>query len=84
MKNLYVKRGIEGVDDRRAFLKLAGYGALGLMAGSYLPIFSPSAHGLTKEASLNTAETGFMPDLDLTLAPQADEVAMFPGTPTQV
>ena len=84
MKNLYVKRGIEGVDDRRAFLKLAGYGALGLMAGSYLPIFSPSAHGLTKEASLNTAETGFMPDLDLTLVPQADEVAMFPGAPTQV
>ena len=37
MKNRYVKTEIEGVNDRREFLKLAGYGTLGLIAGSYLP-----------------------------------------------
>lgn len=84
MKSQYLKTGIEGVNGRREFLKLAGYGALGLMAGSYLPMVSPSAYGLNQEAPLKTAETGFKPDLDLTLVPQADEVAMFPGAPTQV
>jgi FtsP/CotA-like multicopper oxidase with cupredoxin domain len=84
MKNRYVKTGIESVDDRRKFLKLAGYGTLGLFTGSYLPLFRPSAYGLTQEASLNTAETSFTPDLDLTLVQQPDEVAILPGNPTRV
>ena len=61
MKSQYLKTGIEGVNGRREFLKLAGYGALGLMAGSYLPMVSPSAYGLNQEAPLKTAETGFKP-----------------------
>jgi len=70
--------------NRREFLKLAGYGTLGLIAGSSFPLFSPSAYGLDQEASLNTAKTGFKPDLDLTLVPQVDEAAILPGGPTRV
>ena len=84
MKSQYLKTGIESINGRRDFLKLAGYGALGLIAGGYLPMFSPSAYGLTQQVSLNTTETVFKPDLDLTLVPQAEEVAILPGSPTRV
>ena len=72
---------VEVGSNRREFLKLAGYGTLGLMAGGVLPFLTPSAAG----QSQNTISgTGFAPDLDISLVSQPDEVAIFPGESTRV
>lgn len=84
MKKQYTKPEGEVGNSRREFLKLAGYGTLGLIAGGYLPIFNASAAGLTQDVALKPAKTGFKPDLDISLVSQADEVAIFPGAFTRV
>ena len=72
---------VEVGSNRREFLKQAGYGTLGLMAGGVLPFLTPSAAGQSQN---NISGTGFVPDLDISLVSQADEVAIFPGESTRV
>ena len=67
--------------DRRLFLKLAGYGTLGLIADGIWPRPSRSALGQRPEA-VPGAE--FSPDLDISLTSGPDEVAVFPGASTRV
>ena len=67
--------------SRRQFLKMAGYGTLGLISGGFLPLLNHSATGQPPEAA---PEAVFSPDLDISLTARPDEVAVFPGTTTQV
>jgi FtsP/CotA-like multicopper oxidase with cupredoxin domain len=67
--------------DRREVLKLAGYGALGLIANPILPFANLSA---TSQQGASLPETGFQPDLDLSLIAQPEALTIFPGEPTQV
>jgi len=67
--------------DRRQVLKLAGYGALGLIANPILPFTNLSA---ASQQSASLLETGFQPDLDLSLIAQPDALEIFPGDPTRV
>jgi hypothetical protein len=81
MKNPNTTMGFPNGNSRRQFLKLAGYSALGLMANGFRPILD------SLEARQNPEkipETGFIPDLDISLIAQPDEVAVFPGRPTQI
>jgi FtsP/CotA-like multicopper oxidase with cupredoxin domain len=64
-------------NNRRQFLKLAGYGTLGVMAGGFGPLLDQS------EATQKSPK-GFIPDLDLSLVAQPGEVSIFPGKPTKV
>jgi FtsP/CotA-like multicopper oxidase with cupredoxin domain len=64
-------------NDRRQFLKLAGYGTLGLVAGGLWPGFNRFAAG-------QNTESEFIPDLDITLSARPDEITILPGDPTQV
>jgi hypothetical protein len=43
MKNTHNDLWIEGGNNRRQFLKLAGYGTLGLMTGGVWPLLGQSA-----------------------------------------
>ena len=81
MKNQNTGLWIKGGNNRRQFLKLAGYGTLGLISAGLGPIFNQL------EASQNTEEipeTEFRPDLDISLTARPGEVSIFPGTPTRV
>ncbi len=77
MKKHDTVRDIEDANNRRQFLKLAGYGTLGLITGGFGPLLKPLAAG-------QNPETGFTPDLDLFLTARPGEVAIFPGDPTRV
>lgn len=71
------KNRAENRNDRRQFLKLAGYGTLGLITNSFWP-------GLNRLAVGQVSGTEFVPDLDISLSARPDEVAIFPGDPTSV
>jgi FtsP/CotA-like multicopper oxidase with cupredoxin domain len=64
--------------DRRHFLKMAGYGALGLMTSGLRPFTEPLF------AKAPEAGSGFVPDLDLSLTARPGRVNIFPGAPTGV
>jgi len=81
MKKRAMATGTAGGNGRRRFLKLAGYGALGLMTGGFRPLLDHSAAGQNPET---IPQTEFVPDLDISLMARPDEVAVFPGNPTQV
>ena len=81
MKNIPNDLWIEGGNDRRQFLKLAGYGTLGLMAGGVWPLVSRSGAGQHADA---ISKTEFVPDLDISLVAKPGELAMFPGVATQI
>ncbi len=68
---------IDSRHSRRQFLKLAGYGTLGLMAGGLWTGFDGFAAGQNIEA-------GFIPDIDISLSARPGEVAVLPGDPTRV
>ena len=74
IQNRYIETGIS--KDRRQFLKLAGYGTLGMMAG-FLP-------GIDNFAVAQSTKTGFIPDIDISLTAQPGEAAVFQGIPTKV
>ena len=81
MKNRNTGVSLEGGNNRRQFLKLAGYGTLGLISAGLGPIFN------NLEASQNTKaiqETEFSPDFDISLTARPGKVSIFPGAPTQV
>lgn len=63
--------------SRRQFLKLTGYGTLGLMTGGLWP-------GLDRLMAAQTSDTNFVPDLDISLWARPDEIAIFPGSSTGV
>jgi len=67
----------ESGNSRRQFLKLAGYGTLGLITGGFGPQLKHSAAG-------QNPETGFTPDLDLSLTARPGEVGIFPGDSTRI
>jgi FtsP/CotA-like multicopper oxidase with cupredoxin domain len=81
MKNRNMSTGILCENGRRQFLKIAGYGALGLMTGGFWPLLDHSAAGQNPET---IPETEFLPDLDISLMARSDEVAIFPGNPTHL
>jgi len=81
MKNRNTDLWIESQNDRRRFLKLAGYGTLGLMTGGFLPFFNHSASAQNQNTS---SEAGFLPDLDISIVSQPGELAVFPGESTRV
>jgi FtsP/CotA-like multicopper oxidase with cupredoxin domain len=66
---------------RRQFLKLAGYGTFGVLAGGIWPFIDP-----TTASQLTTADQKprSLPDLDLSLIARPARVPIFPGEPTQV
>ena len=68
-------------NDRRLFLKLAGYGTLGLMTGGVWPILG---HTAAAQVTAENQETGFEPDLDISLVSKAGELPIFPGAATQI
>ena len=81
MKKLPRNTRLEIGNDRRQFLKLAGYGALGLMTGGFRPLSGQSVAGQHADAVSNTE---FEPDLDISLVSGPGELAMFPGAATQI
>jgi blue copper oxidase len=81
MKNSHNDLWIEGVNDRRQFLKLAGYGTLGLVAGGVWPLLGQTAAGQHEDT---ISKTGFVPDLDISLVAKPGDLAMFPATATQI
>jgi FtsP/CotA-like multicopper oxidase with cupredoxin domain len=81
MKNTPNGLWVRGLNDRRQFLKLAGYGTLGLMTGGVWPLLGQSAAGEHENA---ISKTGFVPDLDISLVAKPGELAMFSGAATQI
>jgi FtsP/CotA-like multicopper oxidase with cupredoxin domain len=81
MKNRNTGLCIEGGNDRRQFLKLAGFGTLGLIYNGVWPLLNLSAASQNPET---IPETGFLPDLDISLTARPGEVSIFPGDPTRV
>jgi hypothetical protein len=82
MGNRNMASEIAGRNNRRQFLKLAGYGTLGLLTtGGFWPL---SDHSAAKQHPKTSPETEFLPDLDISLTAKPDEVAVLPGNPTQV
>ena len=81
MKKQNMARGNAGENNRRQFLKLAGYGTLGLITGGFWPRLT---HSAAREYPGTISKTEFLPDLDISLIAQPDEVAVLPGKPTQV
>ncbi|MGB3226290.1 MAG: multicopper oxidase domain-containing protein [Desulforhopalus sp.] len=63
--------------SRRRFLKLTGYGTLGLIANGLWP-------GIARLATVQPPDTAFVPDLEISLIARPDEVTIFPGNPTMV
>lgn len=74
------KFAIDGL-DRRHFLKLAGYGTLGVLAGGNWPFIDLSAASQREAAD---RKSRFLPDLDLSLIARPNQVHIFPGDPTRV
>jgi FtsP/CotA-like multicopper oxidase with cupredoxin domain len=66
---------------RRQFLKLAGYGTLGVLAGGSGPFIDFSAASQLGAAG---QKPGFIPDLDISLIARPAEIPIFPGELTQV
>ena len=66
---------------RRQFLKLAGYGTLGVLAGGAWPFIDLSAASQLEAAD---RKSKFLPDLDLSLIARPAQVPIFPGEPTKV
>jgi len=66
---------------RRQFIKLAGYGAFGVLAGGTWPSID-----FTTASQLTAADRKprSLPDLDLSLIARPAQVPIFPGEPTQV
>ena len=62
---------------RRQFLKLAGYGTMGVMAGGLWT-------GKRLFAAGGDLQEAFIPDLDIALSAEPGEMALFPGRPTSV
>ena len=81
MKNTHNDLWIDGGNNRRQFLKLAGYGTLGLMTGGVWPLLGQSAAEQPGDA---ISKTGFVPDLDISLVAKPGELVMFPGAATQI
>ncbi len=81
MKKQNTAREIVNENSRRQFLKLTGYGALGLITAGFWPRLT---HSATRSYPGLVSETEFLPDLDISLIARPDEVAVFPGEPTQV
>ena len=81
MKNRNTDLWIEGGNDRRQFLKLAGYGTLSLMTGGLLPFLDHSASAQNQDTP---SEAEFLPDLDISIVSQPGELAVFPGESTRV
>jgi FtsP/CotA-like multicopper oxidase with cupredoxin domain len=81
MKKQNTTRGIAGENSKRQFLKLVGYGTLGLITGGFWPRLN---HSAAREYPGTIPETEFLPDLDISMIAKPDEVAVFPGKPTQV
>ena len=81
MKNIKAAGPRADVISRRQFLKTAGIGTLGIVAGGILPKIEPPAvaHGQNKQTTAL-----FVPDLDIELTAIAGEVSIFPGEPTEV
>jgi FtsP/CotA-like multicopper oxidase with cupredoxin domain len=77
MKNRNTNMGFDSEHSRRQFLKLTGYGTLGLIVGGFW-------RGGTGFAAGQTLDTEFIPDIDIALSAHPDEVAVFPGAPTRV
>lgn len=69
--------GAASGNTRRRFLKLAGFGALGLLTGNFLP-------GMGRFVSAQNPDTEFVPDLDISLSARPDKIAIFPGAQTAV
>lgn len=66
--------------NRRQFLKTAGAGALGIMAGTGLFLDRVLAAGYP----LTAAGTGFVPDLDIELTAMLGGIPIFTGSTTHV
>ena len=81
MKNRNTGLWIEGGNNRRQFLKLAGFGTLGLASGGLWPLLNFSTAGQNQET---IPATEFRPDLDISLTARPGEVSIFPGAPTRV
>lgn len=81
MKNRNTGLWIEGGNNRRQFLKLAGYGTLGLLSAGLGPILNQLEASQNPE---NIQRTEFRPDLDISLTARPGEVSIFPGAPTRV
>jgi FtsP/CotA-like multicopper oxidase with cupredoxin domain len=81
MKKLPRNLRLEAGNARRQFLKIAGCGALGFMAGGFQPLLGQSAAGQHGDS---ISKTGFVPDLDISLVSKPGEVVMFPGPATQI
>ena len=81
MKNRNTDLAIEGGNNRRQFLKLAGFGTLGLASGGLWPLLNFSTAGQIQET---IPATEFRPDLDISLTARPGEVSIFPGTPTKL
>lgn len=81
MKKLLKDIRFEAGNGRRQFLQMAGYGALGLMAGGFRPLLGQAVAGQHGDA---ISKTEFAPDLDISLVSIPGELAMFPGAATQV
>ena len=81
MKNPNIKMGFPNRNSRRHFLKLAGYSALGLMTTRFGPLLNSLE---ARQNPKTIPETEFIPDLDISLIAQPDEVAVFPGKLTKI
>ncbi len=81
MKKLLKDIRFEAGNGRRQFLKIAGYGALGLMAGGFRPLLDQAAAGQHGDV---ISKTGFVPDIDISLVAKPGDLAMFPGAATQI
>jgi FtsP/CotA-like multicopper oxidase with cupredoxin domain len=65
--------------NRRLFMRITGAGALNLVAGGLGSLFDlPSAFAEAK------TESGFDPDLDISLTAQPNHIQIFPGNHTRV
>ncbi len=69
--------------DRREFLKTAGIGTLGMLAGPGLFLGAPFAAERKSTAAVRT-QYGFNPDLEIALSAVPEEIPIFAGRPTQV
>jgi len=68
---------VESWRSRRQFIKLVGYGTMGLMAGGFWSEVDSFAAG-------QTPDTEFIPDLDITLSAEPGEIGILPGAPTRI
>jgi FtsP/CotA-like multicopper oxidase with cupredoxin domain len=71
----------EGRNNRRQFLKLAGFGTLGMLTGGAWPLLKDSLASQNQETNPGTE---FNPDLDISLTARPGEATIFPGDPTRV